>query len=75
MYIFLNGDSLDVKEFFEETKAKNIPHSFMGMKEGFVQNAGNSLPSIYLVNNNIIEQRKNYVTIDQTELENWFNKK
>jgi len=75
IYMFLNGDSVDVKEFFEETKAINIPNSMMRMKDGFVQNAGNSLPSIYLVNNNVIEQRKKYVTIDQTEIENWFKKK
>ncbi len=75
LYIFINGDSTDVKKFFEETKAINIPHSHMSVKEGFVQNAGNSLPSMFLVNNNIVEQRKKYVTIDQTEIENWFNKK
>jgi hypothetical protein len=75
MYIFLNGDSVDIKDFFEETKATNIPYSLMEMKEGFVQNAGNSLPSIYMVKDNIIEQRKKYVTMEQTEIENWFNKK
>jgi len=75
IYIFLNGDSAEVKDFFEETKAKNIPNSMMSMKAGFVQNAGNSLPSIYLVKDNVIEQRKKYVTISQREIEEWLTKK
>lgn len=75
IYIFLNGDSAEVKDFFEETKAKNIPNSMMSMKDGFVQNAGNSLPSIYLVKDNVIEQRKKYVTISQREIEEWLTKK
>ncbi len=75
MYIFLNGDSLDAKKFFEETKAKNIPNSMMSVKDGFVQNAGNSFPSIYMVKDNVIEQRKKYVTISQKEIEEWISKK
>lgn len=74
IYFFLNGDSAKLKSFMDETKAYQIPYSFMSMKQGFVQNAGNSLPAIYLVNNGIIEKRKNYVTLDQNEIENWLNK-
>jgi hypothetical protein len=47
----------------------------MSVKDGFVQNAGNSFPSIYMVKDNVIEQRKKYVTISQKEIEEWISKK
>jgi hypothetical protein len=71
VFFFLNGDKENEARFFAETHADKIPHAYMSMKEGFIENAGNSLPAIYYVNKQRIEKKTNYLIMRQEEIEQW----
>jgi hypothetical protein len=69
-YFVLNGDDKNLKPFYEDTHTENIPHCML-LGRNFVFLAGTSMPTIYLVNNSIVEHNINYIDMDQTEIENW----
>lgn len=71
IFFFINGEKENEARFFAETRAEHIPHAYMSMKEGFIENAGNSLPAIYYVNKLKIEQKTNYLIMRQEEIEHW----
>ena len=70
MYFILNGDYKNIKPFFEDTKARNIDYCILN-GSSFVYLAGYRLPSIYLVNNSIVENWIDYVHLDSEEIEKW----
>jgi hypothetical protein len=70
MYLILNGDYDKLQPFFEDTKARNIDYCVLNGKS-FIYLGGLELPSIYLVNNSVVENRVNYLMLDQTEIEKW----
>jgi len=73
IYFVLNGDTNKIKPFFEDTKASNINYTILNGKS-FVYLAGLNMPTIYLVNNSIVENWITYLELDQSEVENWLNK-
>ena len=73
-YFVLNGEEKDTTDFFKTTNAYNIPFTMLFGKP-FIYLAGTSLPSIYLVKNDTVEQRINYLALDKEEIEKWLNAK
>jgi hypothetical protein len=69
-YFVLNGEDKYLKPFYENTHTENIPHTIL-LGKNFVFLAGTSLPTIFLVNNSMVEHDINYMDMDQTEIENW----
>ena len=69
-FIVYNGDISDLKPFFKETGADQVPFSIL-LGKPFVFLAGTSLPRIYLLNNSKVEFVVNYLDLDQTEIEKW----
>lgn len=72
-YFVLNGDNKDLKHFYDNTHTENIPHCML-LGRNFVFLAGTSLPTIFLVNNSIVEHDIDYMVMDQDEIENWLKK-
>ncbi|MCE3280447.1 MAG: tlpB [Bacteroidetes bacterium] len=72
-YFVLNGKEENLKSFFEETGTESIPHCMLKGRP-FIYLAGTSLPSIYLINNSVMEHEVNYMTLDQDEVEQWLYK-
>jgi hypothetical protein len=70
VYFILNGDEEKLKEFYEDTKTQNI-HYCMLRARPFIYLAGLNLPTLYLVNNSIVEHQVNYMELDQDEIEKW----
>ncbi|MFN6037424.1 MAG: TlpA family protein disulfide reductase, partial [Bacteroidota bacterium] len=73
VYFVLNGDDDKIKPFFEDTKANNIQFCILNGKN-FVYLAGINMPTLYLVNNSMVENRINYLELDQEEVEKWLKK-
>ena len=71
-YFVLNGDTQNLKPFFEDTHTDNIEYCMLKGSH-FIYLAGVSLPTIYLVNNSVVENRVNYMILDQIEIEKWLN--
>jgi hypothetical protein len=69
-YFVLNGDDKNLKPFYESTHTEDIPHTML-LGKNFVFLAGTSLPTIFLVNNSMVEHDINYMDMDQTEIEDW----
>lgn len=69
-YFVLNGDEKNLKPFFEDTRTEDIPHCML-LGRPFVYLAGTSMPSIYLVNNSVVEHDLNYIDLDQGQIEKW----
>ena len=72
IYFVLNGDTNKIKPFFEDTKASNINYTILNGKS-FVYLAGLKMPTIYLVNNSVVENWITYLDLDQSEVEKWLN--
>ncbi len=73
-YFVLNGDEKNLKPFFEDTQTQLIPHCILNGKN-FVYLAGLEMPTIYLVNNSIVEYWVDYIDLDQQEIEKWLVEK
>lgn len=69
-YFVLNGDEENLKPFFEDTHTETIPHCML-LGKSFVYLAGMDMPTIYLVNNSVVEHWVNYIDLDQAEIEKW----
>ena len=72
-YMVLAGDDNNLKPFFEQTKAYNIPHTRLE-KQAFLDLVGYSWPVIDWVNNDTVVAQADYVTLSQQEIENWLSK-
>jgi uncharacterized membrane protein YphA (DoxX/SURF4 family) len=72
IYFVLNGEENKLEAFFEDTKTQNIPHCMLNGKS-FVYLAGLNLPTIYLVNNSMVEHWVDYMHLDQSEIEKWID--
>ena len=69
-YFVLNGEDKYLKPFYEHTHTEDIPHCML-LGRNFVFLAGTSLPTIFLVNNSIVEHEIDYMDMDQEEIERW----
>jgi hypothetical protein len=72
-YFVLNGEDKYLKSFYENTHTEDIPHCML-LGRNFVFLAGTNLPTIFLVNNSTVEHDIDYLSMDQTEIENWLKK-
>lgn len=73
-YMILNGKKENLKPFFDDTKCENIPH-IMLLGERFVTLAGFNLPAIMFINNSVVEEKANYITMSYDKVIKWLNKK
>lgn len=73
IYLILNGNYDKIEPFFEDTKARNIDYCILN-GSSFINLAGFRLPSIYLVNNSIVENWIDYPHLDKDEIEKWLAK-
>ncbi len=73
IYLILNGNYDKIEPFFEDTKARNIDYCILN-GSSFINLAGFHLPSIYLVNNSIVENCVDYPHLDKEEIEKWLAK-
>jgi hypothetical protein len=72
-YMVLNGKDENLAAFFDDTHTESINHCIL-KGNSFIYLAGLALPTIYLVNNSIVENQVDYIHLDQQELENWLAK-
>lgn len=73
-YFFINGDENDLKAFHNLTKSEHVPHSIL-LAKPLLLLVGNSLPSIFLVNNSFVEEKIHPNGIDENKIREWFLKK
>ena len=71
--MILNGKPGDLARFFEDTHTENVPYCMLKGSH-FIYLAGLTLPTIYLVNNSVVETEVDYIILDQEEIEKWLNK-
>jgi hypothetical protein len=69
-FFVLNGDTKDLKPFFDETMATNIPFTIL-LGQDFVKISGVKLPAIFWVNNGIVVKRCKQIDLQQNEIEDW----
>ena len=61
-----------MEDFFKETKADNIPYTFMEQKE-FIEIAGTNVPAMYWIKNGRIEQKVKNGQIHIDMFTSWIN--
>lgn len=75
MFFVLTGPDAFEKDFFKETHAEDVPHIFFRSTDAFVKMAGSGVPSIYWIDNSVIERKPTYYQLDPNEMEHWFKEK
>jgi hypothetical protein len=73
-YFVLNGKPENLDAFYTDTQTQDIPYCMLKGSH-FIYLAGVNLPTIYLINNSMVETRVNYMILDQQEIEKWLDKK
>jgi len=74
IYIFLNGPEKYVQPFFDDTRANNLPWSMLNGHGTFFKLAGPAVPQLDWVNNSVVENKSNYMTLEQSDIEAWLKK-
>ena len=73
--LILNGPDELRTDFFNETKANNVPYLFYNNDpSGFQAMAGPYVPSIYWIENGLIKRETNYLELDEKSINKWFYK-
>jgi len=77
MLLVLDGPQTYEKKFFDDTHAQDVPYIIYRHFREFDQMAGNSVPSIYWVNNGVIEYKSVYAyyQLDPEYMEQWLKAK
>lgn len=73
LFMVLNGNPDLLQEFFKETKSESLPHTFMNDLEAFKSMAGEYVPSIYWINNSVIERKTYFTEINPATVKKWLN--
>lgn len=71
----LNGPPEATEDFFRETGAQNVPTLYEPDPDVFINLAGRYVPSVYYVNNGIIERRVSYNTLTPQAIRRWAGSK
>ncbi len=71
IYMVLNGHKDQLKPFFDETHANNVPYLFYSDNDKFKEMAGDYVPAIYWINNSIVEKQSNYLQLDAGRMKEW----
>ena len=74
IYMFLNGPDRYLKPFFEDTRATDLNWSVLNGKGLFFKISGPSVPQIDWVNNSVVENKTNYMVLQQSDVETWLKK-
>lgn len=69
-FFMVIGGSKDLTTFWAKTKAQNIPFTRLDQKN-FIKLSGTSWPVIDWVDNGWVEAQSTYVSLNQTDIENW----
>jgi thiol-disulfide isomerase/thioredoxin len=73
--LILNGPDDLRNDFFQDTKADNVPHIYYNNDpKGFQAMAGPYVPCIYWVDNGVIKRETNYLELDEKAIRKWFYK-
>lgn len=73
IFMVLYGAAIDTNDFFQKTKANNVPHFVFSNAEAFIAMAGKYVPSISWINNSVKERKISYVQLNTALLKNWKN--
>ena len=74
IYLFLNGNEKNITSFFNDTRATDLNWSLLNGHGTFFKLAGPAVPQIDWVNNEIVENKSNYMVLQQDEVEAWLKK-
>lgn len=76
IYMVLDGADAFKKQFFDETHAEHVPYLYYHHTDEFLQMAGPGVPSIYWINNGIIEYKSTYAyyQLDPKFMQKWLKK-
>lgn len=69
--MILNGTPGESEDFFRETGARNVPVLYETNPDVFIQLAGRYVPSIYYVQDGVIERRVSYNTLTPQAIRRW----
>lgn len=75
LFMVLSGRADQLTPFFEETKSKTLPHAYMPDNAAFQSMSGPYVPSIYWINNSVIERKTYYLEINPSDVKAWLKEK
>lgn len=70
-YIVLAGNQDAESDFWEESGAMRVPHTYVADMEAFKKMAGRFVPSIYWIDNSIIVRKTDFLDFETTEAKAW----
>ena len=74
-YAILGGHKEMLDTFLRDTKVTNLPYVLFNNSLEFAKMAGNSVPSIYWINNSVIERKSHYSELEPRKLKTWLEGK
>ncbi len=71
IYLVIAGSDEYEKDFFEQSKAENVPYMRFRNKDAFASYAKDGVPAIFFINNSVIEKSANYFQLDPKKIKAW----
>ncbi|MCC6187290.1 MAG: hypothetical protein IT256_09080 [Chitinophagaceae bacterium] len=71
IFMILDGQPENAKDFFDETKSEKVPHIIYSNHDAFIKMAGHYVPQIFWVKDGIKERKLTYVQLNTELLKNW----
>ena len=63
------------KSFLAETKSGDVPQTLLSNTPAFTSMAGEYVPSIYWINNSVIERKSYYTELEPGAIKEWLQQK
>lgn len=73
-FFFINGDDDEISDFHKLTKTHDIPYMKLPAAPMIFYSKG-KLPAIFLINNQVIEFKPNYIQLDENLISKWLLEK
>lgn len=71
LFMVLSGRRDAMEDFFADTQAEDVPHSYFGEPKAFVKMAGRYVPVIMLLDNSRLDDKVYYKDLKMAELRRW----
>jgi len=75
IFLVLHGSKEFEKDFYEASKAQQVPQMRFDNTEAFIHYAHDGVPAIYWINNGVIERDANYFQLDPQNMKEWLSEK
>lgn len=75
VFFIINGDSSNMNAFYKASNTRGLPAMHFNGSNDYLKLSGSELPAIYLLENAVVYRKFNAMSLNGSEIMEWYNKK